>query len=40
LDETPYLMVYFETRTTVVRKGLKGFYTNGMGQFESAAAKY
>jgi len=33
-------MVYFETRTSVVRKGLKGFYTNGMGQFESAAASY
>lgn len=40
LDETPYIMVYFDTRTSVVRKGLKGFYTNGMGQFESAAASY
>ena len=40
LEETPYIMVYFETRTSVVKKGLKGFYTNGMGQFESAGASY
>ena len=40
LDESPYILVYFDTRTSVVRKGLKGFYTNGMGQFESAAASY
>jgi peptide/nickel transport system substrate-binding protein len=40
LEESPYILVYFDTRTSVVRKGLKGFYTNGMGQFESAAAKY
>jgi hypothetical protein len=23
-------------RTSAVRKGLKGFYTNGMGQFDAA----
>jgi peptide/nickel transport system substrate-binding protein len=37
LDLSPYIIVYFEVRTSAVRKGLKGFYTNGMGQFDAAA---
>ncbi|MEO8162288.1 MAG: ABC transporter substrate-binding protein [Ilumatobacteraceae bacterium] len=38
LEDTPYLFLYFGTQTAVVRKGLAGFYANGMQQFESAAA--
>ena len=37
LDLSPYIIAYFEVRTSAVRKGLKGFYTNGMGQFDAAA---
>jgi ABC-type transport system substrate-binding protein len=36
LDLSPYIIAYFEVRTSAVRKGLKGFYTNGMGQFDAA----
>ncbi len=39
LDLSPYIIAFFEVRTSAVRKGLKGFYTNGMGQFDAAAAK-
>ena len=38
LDLSAYIIAYFEVRTSAVRKGLTGFYTNGMGQFDAAAA--
>lgn len=37
LDLSAYIIPVFEVRTSAVRKGLKGFYTNGMGQFDAAA---
>ena len=37
LDLSAYIIPIFEVRTSAVRKGLKGFYTNGMGQFDAAA---
>ncbi len=37
LDLSPYIIAFFEVRTSAIRKGLKGFYTNGMGQFDAAA---
>ncbi len=37
LDLSSYIIAYFDLRTSAVRKGLKGFYTNGMGQFDAAA---
>ena len=39
LEDTPYILLYFPTATAAVRKGLTGFYTNGMAQFESAAVR-
>jgi peptide/nickel transport system substrate-binding protein len=37
LDLSAYIIPVFEVRTAAVRKGLKGFYANGMGQFDAAA---
>jgi peptide/nickel transport system substrate-binding protein len=37
LDLTPVILPVFDVRTAAVRKGLKGFYANGMGQFDAAA---
>ena len=39
LEDTPYILLYFASATAAVRKGLGGFYSNGMAQFESAAAR-
>jgi peptide/nickel transport system substrate-binding protein len=39
LDLSAYILPVFEVRTAAVRKGLKGFYANGMGQFDAAAAR-
>lgn len=37
LDLSSYIIPVFDARTAAVRKGLKGFYANGMGQFDAAA---
>lgn len=37
LDLSAYIIPVFDVRTAAVRKGLKGFYANGMGQFDAAA---
>ena len=37
LEFTPVILPIFDVRTAAVRKGLKGFYANGMGQFDAAA---
>ena len=39
LEDTPYIFLYFEVATGATRKGLTGFYANGMAQFESASAR-
>ncbi|NBP50159.1 MAG: hypothetical protein EBU70_03040 [Actinobacteria bacterium] len=39
LEDSPYIIIYFQTAIGVVRKGLTGFYSNGMAQFESAAVR-
>ena len=39
LEDSPYIIIYFQTAIGIVRKGLTGFYSNGMAQFESAAVR-
>ena len=39
LEDTPYIFLYFPSATAAVRKGLTGFYSNGMAQFESAGVR-
>lgn len=39
LDLSSYIIPVFDARTAAVRKGLKGFYANGMGQFDAAATQ-
>ena len=39
LEDTPYIFLYFASATAAVRKGLSGFYSNGMAQFETAGAR-
>lgn len=39
LASTPYLLPAFGSMIAAVRKGLKGYYTNGMGQFDAAAVR-
>jgi len=39
LAVTPYLLPAFGSMIAAVRKGLKGYYTNGMGQFDAAAVR-
>ncbi|NQV97637.1 MAG: twin-arginine translocation signal domain-containing protein [Acidimicrobiaceae bacterium] len=36
LEETPYIIIYNQTIIAAVRKGLKGFYVNGITQSETA----
>lgn len=39
LEDSPYIIIYFQTAIGIVRKGLTGFYSNGMAQFETAAVR-
>jgi peptide/nickel transport system substrate-binding protein len=39
LDLTPCILPFFASMVAAVRKGLKGYYTNGMGQFDAAAVR-
>jgi len=39
LEDTPYIFLYFSTATAVIKKGLTGFYSNGMAQFETAGVR-
>ena len=39
LEETPYIIIYNTIAIGAVRKGLTGFYFNGVVQFETAGVK-